>query len=179
MDDFVSKPVTRQSILDCLGRWQDHASRAENDRVTTENPTASAGENGDRENGPRNATGSPPQDELVDESTLQQLVADTSAEAAPNLIAFYIEDAKTRVLKLVEAAESEDFYTLEFEAHTLGSSAAAHGNAALCKLCRSIEASCLEQAFETALETATQLAPTAEASFDALDARLQRGLAIK
>ncbi|WP_241908536.1 PAS domain S-box protein [Enterovibrio norvegicus] len=179
MDDFVSKPVTRQSILDCLGRWQDHASKTGSERDIIKHQTSSARGQGDANNGPGSATDCPPQNELVDESTLQQLVSDTSAEAAPNLISFYIEDAKTRVLKLVDAAESEDFYTLEFEAHTLGSSAAAHGNAALCKLCRSIEAFCLEQAFDKALDTATQLAVTADASFEALDKRLQRGLMMK
>ncbi|WP_245621473.1 PAS domain S-box protein [Enterovibrio calviensis] len=179
MDDFVSKPFTRQSILDCLSRWQpkgplreaQHSlagdvdinltdsgfSLQENQHQSSEAPTVSATH------------------DRVDEATLVQLVKDTSAEVTPQLISFYIGDAQQRVEKVKNAAATQDYYTLEFEAHTLGSSAASHGNSLLSSLCRDIEKHCLNQHYDTAVEVAELLTAEATRSLTELEQRVQQG----
>lgn len=112
---------------------------------------------------------------IIDEETLTQLVFDTSADAALSLVAFYVKDAKVRTIKLLQAAKENDYYTLEFEAHTLGSSAAAHGNSALSQLCRRIERFCLNEHFDQAIDNTAQLENIAKQSFLALEMRLQQG----
>ncbi|KXF83569.1 hybrid sensor histidine kinase/response regulator [Enterovibrio coralii] len=162
MNDFVSKPFTRAAIMDCLTRWQAKLSTP----TKAIAPPVEEVEPIDSDD---------PDNNLVDEATLNQLVKDTSSEVVPELVVFYIEDARMRVEKIANAADAKDYYGLEFEAHTLGSSAAAHGNKGLCELCRKIEQQCLEQQFDAALATAKALKILAEASFRALESRLQRG----
>ncbi|WP_150142299.1 response regulator [Candidatus Enterovibrio escicola] len=162
MDDFISKPVTRQSLLDCLAHWQHEYHLKYAEKV----------ENTDKFNHQVRTK----QEPLVEETTITQLVADTSAEAVPSLITCYIEDAKMRIIKLATAAHVNDYYTLKFEAHTLCSSAAAYGNSALAQLCRNIERLCLEQKYDQAIYYAALLDESAADSLLALEQRLHKGL---
>ncbi|MEF1230505.1 Hpt domain-containing protein, partial [Vibrio fortis] len=59
--------------------------------------------------------------DLFDESILQQMIVDTSAEVIPILIDHYVEESKTRIDAIKQAAQSRDGEVLEFEVHTLGS----------------------------------------------------------
>ncbi|SKA56288.1 response regulator [Enterovibrio nigricans] len=162
MNDFVSKPFTRATIMDCLGKWQTNLNSPKNNNSVSTQPSDTASTlTGDYS--------------LVNEGTLAQLVKDTSSDIVSELVEFYISDARTRSNKITHAANEKDYYALEFEAHTLGSSAAAHGNSGLCDLCRKIEQQCIEQQFDAALKSAELLKNLADASFLALEARVQRG----
>ncbi|MDD1783941.1 PAS domain S-box protein [Enterovibrio sp. ZSDZ35] len=165
MNDFVSKPFTRAAIMDCLSRWQ----------VKLKSPEASDTRHHLQPHIGADIASNLPDNNLVNEATLSQLVKDTSSDVVPDLVVFYLSDARTRVEKITNAAIEKDYYTLEFEAHTLGSSAAAHGNSGLCDACRQIEQQCIAQQFDSALQTAESLKRVAEASFVALEARLQKG----
>ncbi|WP_239643985.1 PAS domain S-box protein [Grimontia indica] len=176
MDDFVSKPFTRQSILDCLNRWQPNdagigpKSAPDSALSMASKPlTGVADVNAEADTGIDNDA------PMVDEATLAQLAKDTSAELVPELIEFYIKDARQRVEKIAQSADENDHYTLEFEAHTLGSSAAAHGNKQLCAFCRDIEKHCLEQSFDLAFASAQAISDIAEKSFEALETRAEKG----
>lgn len=220
MDDFISKPVTRNGILDCLARWQPNIQKSPKyhaKEITpkstrlVDTPTVKIS----RENTPANlisfslhqdnaaqgytsqgyaaregaAQGGISQNitsiasvsqhnvegKLVDEATLNQLVNDTSAEVVPELIEFYLIDAQKRLSLIKEAADKQDFYALEFETHTLGSSAAAHGNTALGAACRRIELHCKQQQFDQALAQSVLLQQTASDSFTALKVRIEQG----
>ncbi|OEE60861.1 hybrid sensor histidine kinase/response regulator [Enterovibrio norvegicus FF-454] len=165
MDDFVSKPFTRQAILDCLARWQPKTvALSQNDMVIAP-----------EQDEPNTALAPATSQEMVNEGTLNQLVQDTSADVVPNLIAFYITDAKKRIDKIADAAAKNDYYALEFEAHTLGSSAASHGNSLLCSLCRELEQKCMNQDYEQALDIASSLGKEAPASLSALEERMLLG----
>ncbi|NLS12915.1 Hpt domain-containing protein [Vibrio sp. SM6] len=112
---------------------------------------------------------------IVLESTLEQLVKDTSAQLVTELIGFYLEDTRARLLIIELALKQRDRETLEFEVHTLGSTAAAHGNQWLCDVCRDIEAKCLSHHTEEAMALAQALPGIVEVSLDKLTQRAAAG----
>lgn len=70
-------------------------------------------------------------DSLIDTQVLDQMVADTSAEVLPMLIDAFLEESATRMTEIETALTSQDVKLLEFESHTLGSTALAMGAAVL------------------------------------------------
>lgn len=113
--------------------------------------------------------------ELVDESILQQMIKDTSADVIPILIDHYIQESKTRIAAIKQASTAHDSEALEFEVHTLGSTAMALGNRPLSRLSRKIEKQCIEQEHELAFSQVDQLLDLIVLSIDALIARKEAG----
>ncbi|MEZ9057878.1 Hpt domain-containing protein [Vibrio pelagius] len=114
-------------------------------------------------------------EDLVDESVLQQMIVDTSAEVIPILIDHYVEESKTRIEAIKQAAHSQDGEALEFEVHTLGSTSLALGNRALSTLARDIERQCLEKQTELAFTRVDDLLALADDSIEALITRKELG----
>ncbi|NOH33150.1 Hpt domain-containing protein [Vibrio chagasii] len=112
---------------------------------------------------------------LVDESVLEQMILDTSADIIPILIDHYVEESQTRLVAIQEAATSKDAQTLEFEVHTLGSTALSLGNRPLGELARALEKQCLEQNHEDAFSKVSELIKLAERSIEALIKRKNAG----
>ncbi|MFB5141252.1 Hpt domain-containing protein [Vibrio diabolicus] len=113
--------------------------------------------------------------ELVDEHILQQMIKDTCAEIIPTLIEHYIEESRERMEKIEQALSARDLQTLEFEVHTLGSSALALGNRTLSRQARMIEKYCVEGKTLEALTLCESLSQLANESFDALEKRKDQG----
>lgn len=113
--------------------------------------------------------------ELVDESILEQMISDTSAEIIPILIDHYVEESHTRLTAIRQAAINNDAQTLEFEVHTIGSTALALGNRPLSVLARTLEKQCLEQKHETAFLKVDELLELAKCSIKALLRRKDQG----
>ncbi|HHF0510356.1 MULTISPECIES: Hpt domain-containing protein [Vibrio] len=113
--------------------------------------------------------------ELVDEHILQQMIKDTCAEIIPTLIEHYIEESRERMEKIEQALSAKDLQTLEFEVHTLGSSALALGNRTLSRQARMIEKYCVEGKTLKALALCESLSQLANESFDALEKRKDQG----
>lgn len=113
--------------------------------------------------------------ELVDEHILQQMIKDTCAEIIPTLIEHYIEESRERMEKIEQALSAKDLQTLEFEVHTLGSSALALGNRTLSRQARMIEKYCVEGKTLEALALCESLSKLAIESFDALEKRKDQG----
>ncbi|MDW2404723.1 Hpt domain-containing protein [Vibrio sp. 1262-1] len=113
--------------------------------------------------------------ELVDEHILQQMIKDTCAEIIPTLIDHYVEESRDRIEKIEQALSTKDLQTLEFEVHTLGSSALALGNRTLSRQARMIEKYCVEGKIPKALELCETLPQLANESFDALEKRKAQG----
>ncbi|MCP3870947.1 MAG: PAS domain S-box protein [Gammaproteobacteria bacterium] len=161
MDDYLTKPIQRDATLYCIAHWTC-------DGVTTELPEDTVSDSPD--------TLSPDSDaEYVDEQVLRQLVKDTAPKIVPELLKFYIDDALKRVEQIQAAIVKGDMKILEFEAHTLGSSAAAHGNLRLHTLARRIEHLCQDDNREQALKEATSLLVIASKSFQLLEKRTETG----
>lgn len=114
-------------------------------------------------------------DELVDESVLEQMVRDTSPEIIPILIDHYVTESQVRLLTIKEAVSNNDAQTLEFEVHTLGSTALSLGNRPLGKLARALEQQCLEAHHEQAFLQVGELIELAERSINALLERKEAG----
>ena len=113
--------------------------------------------------------------ELVDELILQQMIKDTCAEIMPTLIEHYIEESRERVEKILQALSNQDKEMMEFEVHTLGSSALALGNRTLSRHARTIEKHCVEGDTNLAFELCQSLPELAEQSFLALSQRKEQG----
>ena len=112
---------------------------------------------------------------LVDESVLEQMILDTNADIIPILIDHYVEESQNRLVVIQEAATSKDAQTLEFEVHTLGSTALSLGNRPLGELARALEKQCLEQNHEDAFSKVSELIELAERSIEALVQRKNAG----
>ena len=112
---------------------------------------------------------------LVDESVLEQMILDTNADIIPILIDHYVEESQNRLVVIQEAATSKDAQTLEFEIHTLGSTALSLGNRPLGELARALEKQCLEQNHEDAFSKVSELIDLAERSIEALVQRKNAG----
>ncbi|KHA62579.1 histidine kinase [Vibrio variabilis] len=113
--------------------------------------------------------------ELVDEAILQQMIEDTSADVIPLLIDHYLEESHQRLEKIYLAMDNKDKETLEFEAHTLGSSSLALGNRSLSNIARKIEHQCLDGQCQLAFELKEELQQVANDSLEALEQRKMKG----
>lgn len=164
MNDYLSKPIDREAALDCIARWTK--SELKQLESTTEVNSSAADIAID--------TAIEIDTDYVDESVLQQLVQDTDAKVVPEFLRFYIEDAQNRIKLIEDAASTSDFKTLEFETHTIGSSAAAHGNPKLYELARKTENYCINKNYKQALLSATELTKVADRSFELLAIRASR-----
>ena len=161
MTDYLSKPFNRTKLLECIHHY---LSCAEQD-VTEEDSTVPNIQNNKEATEPK----------YIDEEVIQQIIRDTDASIMPELIEFYIIESKMRVDTISKAEDEKDLYALEFEAHTLGSSALTLGNIALSAISREIELHCIQQQFDEALEKAILLPDIAMKSFLALEERSAQG----
>ncbi|MCP3690343.1 MAG: response regulator, partial [Gammaproteobacteria bacterium] len=161
MNDYLSKPVDRNATLYCIAQW---TSGTRNEPVHA----VTVGEQVRQE-----STGLT--DDYVSEAVLWQLVRDTDVDIVADLLALYIADAQERVKLIISAESSSDIKLLEFESHTLGSSAAAHGNIKLQKSARRIERLCQGNKKQQAFAGVADLARVAEKSFRILESRIVKG----
>lgn len=166
MNDYLSKPIDRKTTLHCIARWTQKQTVAFTEQNKTVDPET---------------TTKQPQTALtfdqnyVDEQVLIQLVKDTNAEIVPELLTLYIKDSQQRLAKMQTAITKQDFSSLEFEAHTIGSSAVAHGNAKLHAIARKIEHLCQNGEFQQAQNLTQTLPDIAERSFQQLSERAKKG----
>lgn len=113
--------------------------------------------------------------ELVDERIIKQLIHDTSAEVIPILIDHYVEESRTRLAAIRHAATNNDAQALEFEVHTIGSTALVLGNRPLSVLSRTLEKQCLKQEYDAAFLRVEELLELADRSIKALLKRKNEG----
>lgn len=110
------------------------------------------------------------QEALIDQSTLTQIIADTSEEVLPLLIDSYIEESNDRMQRIIRAVEHSDFQSLEFEAHTLAGTSLAMGATILGRLAKQIEQNCLQHQFDDATKRCAELQTLCHQSLAALHA---------
>ncbi|MFT6348513.1 MAG: PAS domain S-box-containing protein [Psychromonas sp.] len=177
MDDYLSKPINRATALNCIARWTESATPVEQAILPTEEQHNADNNQQVLLDRVRDTNAENEHPGFVDEQVLLDLVRDTNAEIVPELITLYIEDSQRRVAVISEAITKGDFNCLEFETHTIGSSAIAHGNARLHLLARSIEQLCQQNEHTQAFEQAQQIAEVAKESFRQLAQRAKHGFA--
>ena len=161
MNDYLTKPIDTDAVLRSISYWTSEAA---------DEPEFMAMEGS--EAGPTPADSSVI---YVDETVLQQLVRDTSAAIVPELLLGYIKDTEKRLRQIDIATQNTDLERLELEAHTLGSSAAAHGNTTLYQLARDIEVMCSKGQANMAFRQTSRLLELAEKSLQELEQRVKLG----
>ncbi len=103
----------------------------------------------------------------LDLAALDRLRADIDPEVLPSLVASFIAEARDRARQAAGAAAARDLSALEYESHTLKSSALTFGARALHECRAAVERACLEgRADDAALlaEPAERLAAAAGAA---------------
>jgi CheY-like chemotaxis protein len=161
MNNYLTKPIDRDTMLRVIAHLTGDSATLK----------AAVNENHDDTDGPDAEYG----DELMNESVLLQLARDTGTEVLPKLLELYTKDARARISRIEEAVTAKDYQTLEFESHTLGSSAGAHSNLRLQRIARQIEHLCQKNEHELALEYAKALSEIAETSLQLLTERAADG----
>ncbi len=154
MDDYLSKPVKGSDLISKINSWLRHGDECRS--TAMDNP-----EDGELKEG------------ILDQAVLVQLALDTDHEVLPSLIQFFLDGAETRIENISGALEATDLESLEFETHSLGSSAATFGAMELYLLCRDIEAACNDNNKDRALELAAKIAEVSEKASLALVEHLE------
>lgn len=162
MNDYLTKPIDRAATLRCISHWTNNHQKHKKPESILESAKIDS---------------SPltKEEAYVDEKILQQLAKDTAPEIVPELLTLYAEDAEQRMQVISTAVNNKDTQTLEYETHTLGSSAAAHGNSRLHADARKVEHLCMDGQHEQALAAAMALSSVAEKSLQLLAERATQG----
>lgn len=148
MNDYLTKPVTREAMLEAIGRW--------------------TGKGADREAIAPAKTGNVV-DRDLDIALLDRLAVDTGSAVLPDLIRSFLVDASATREKILEATKRRDLETLEHETHTLGSSAFTFGALRIHDLARAVEAACRRQDAARAWRLAETLPEAIRASTETLN----------
>ncbi|WP_047043941.1 response regulator [Vibrio mexicanus] len=182
MDDYLSKPVRLSQLVEKIHLFlningDEDCNLTQNSQVTLRKSQSEQEETNTEQSEPfpMNHDTSHLDSNLVDETVLQQMIQDTCAEVIPTLIEHYVEESRARLEKIYQAITERDAEQLEFESHTLGSSAMALGNRELALLARKIEGLCLEGQAEEAYQFIDELKDLATRSIAALEARKLKG----
>jgi two-component system sensor histidine kinase/response regulator len=129
MDDYVSKPIKVEDLVEMLRKWVKPASDASS---TVEDEASS----------PASATGQGAAPSVLDAQAFQALRAlygDEGSTALLHLIDIFIRDASTHVATMHGAVDSGDAKALERAAHSLISSSATIGARGMAELCRILQ----------------------------------------
>ena len=153
MNDYLTKPVTREVMLEAIERWTGKGAGPE---ATDREAAAPAKTERDV-------------DRDLDITSLGRLAADTDPAVLPDLIRSFLADAGARREKILEATRRRDLETLEQETHALGSSAFTFGALRVHDLAREVEAACRQKDRARALRLAEALPEAIAASAAALD----------
>ena len=127
MDDYLSKPYSRQQMRAMLNTWLVHKVPA---ATAAQTPAASAP--------PK------PNGEILDRAALDGIRA-LQTDGGPNVlkrvIDLYLDDAPKLIQRLKYAVAAEDAPEIERAAHTLKSTSASLGALKLAQLCKELETS--------------------------------------
>jgi HPt (histidine-containing phosphotransfer) domain-containing protein len=133
MDDYLSKPISREALADCLHRWL--AEPTTQAQPATDATPASV---------PQTADAPEP---AVDYETLQELREITGDEIG-QIVDLFLEDTPRLIAQMTKAATDTDLATMHMAAHTLKSSAANLGAMPLSLMAKRIELDARAQRLE-------------------------------
>jgi PAS domain S-box-containing protein len=122
LDDYLSKPIDRTALVNCLTRWLTHERPQVNDSDQTEFFES-----------PHEATSS------IDRDILKQLLEDVGPEYGEAVVDAFILELDRQAARLEEAADKSDLDAMAQAAHRLKVSAASSGATELGRLTASIE----------------------------------------
>jgi CheY-like chemotaxis protein len=147
MNDYVSKPIHKQELLETVGRWLlkvGHVGRVERHE---------------------------PQEEILNPAVLDTLEEDTGHDTVVEISRAFVIETAERLDQLSRAVEKQDFSALEREALALKTGAGTFGATRLQRAAEQLELACLAGDHGRALEGVRALPKIALAACKALSAR--------
>ena len=159
MNDYVSKPVNRDVLLEAIDRWSH------------ERPWPEFQGSLDPENVVDETESEIP---VLDCLALEQLAEDTYIELVPELVTTFLCDARGRVGKITAALANKDYDAVEHESHTLGSSSATFGAMRLHYMMREIEFACQQARYNELTRISVGMNEIAQNSFKSLEAYIKK-----
>jgi CheY-like chemotaxis protein/HPt (histidine-containing phosphotransfer) domain-containing protein len=158
MDDYVSKPFTREQLLRVINKWLQQAD----DAPATGKAAVAAATTPTNEGLGSSATPSevPADSSPIDEAALDAIRAmeqNGSPGLTARLIDVYLKSSPELVESMRHAVENEDAQTIERSAHSLKSSSATLGALGLAELCKQLETIGREAATSQAAEVFERL----------------------
>jgi CheY-like chemotaxis protein len=145
MNDYVSKPVTRETLMDTVVRWA-------NVEAQTADTTQASGD----------------QSKLIDEKALQTLGEDTSPDLVPRMIEVFVDELRMRASSIQAGIDGSDVARLAKEAHALKSSAATYGAIVVAETARRVDQACKDGDRTQAMTQAQALLDSVEPTVSAL-----------
>ncbi|WP_305805301.1 ATP-binding protein [Stenotrophomonas sp. YIM B06876] len=133
MDDYLSKPVSREQLQACLQRWRADASGANSAHAAPVAPPLTAAQE-ETSSLATQTTALP----VLDQEILDELQEIAGAEIA-RIIGLFLDDTPGLILQLQQAALVPDFEQLREQSHILKSSSANVGALALSAAARRVE----------------------------------------
>ncbi len=156
MDDYLTKPVDRDRLIQALSHWLAAAAAGRpRPTVAAIEPLAPR----TRESGGNG---------LLDLAILERLEQDTSPAVIKDLVKTFILETMARLDRIAEAARAGDIATLEREAHSLKGSAGTFGAPRLEARAQAIEFACKEGDGERARSLIGELRPLSIAAAEAM-----------
>ncbi|MGH2737790.1 MAG: response regulator [Actinomycetota bacterium] len=153
MDDYVSKPVSFESLDAVLQRWVSSADA----RMTPSSPSSEGPVEEERSLDPA----------II--SSLRQLQTRREREWMPRLISMFLEDAASTLESLRQALKLEEQETITKRAHALAGTAASFGARRMGRLSGHLKTLGSQSQFESARETMAEI----EAEFDRVSEALR------
>ncbi|HYB19346.1 MAG TPA: response regulator, partial [Thermodesulfobacteriota bacterium] len=117
MDDYVSKPIQPQSLIEVIGRWLDNEG-LEKPKVPSIEPTEAK--------------------EVFDKETIMERL-DRDEAFFSKILDMFLEDTPIKIERIQEHLKEKDFAGLEFQAHSLKGAASYIGGNALQKVAWEME----------------------------------------
>ena len=136
MDDYLSKPFTRERLAAALGRWLPLAAEPPADAQPTSIPPADAPEPAPAD-GIATVSDEPINPRALD--AIRKLAGPNNPSLVHKVIGAYLADTPPRFAQLQAAAEAGDAEALRKAAHALKSSSANVGAEPLAALCKELE----------------------------------------
>jgi PAS domain S-box-containing protein len=149
MDDFISKPVSKQRLLAVVSQWTSQA----------------AGEISDMNSTTSNSV------DMLDENILKSLAEDTSAEMVPVMLQAFITETRDRLERIDAMGDKASLAQLEDEAHAMKSGAGTFGAPRLHILAKDLETACRNNDAEGAADILESLLPLAEQTLAVIEKR--------
>jgi CheY-like chemotaxis protein/HPt (histidine-containing phosphotransfer) domain-containing protein len=151
LDDYVSKPIDRAALLDCLTRW-----------LTPETAKMTVSDQSENQTKPRETNA------LIDRRILDQLLEDVGQENAEAVVDAFVQELERQRFALEDAAGRPDLDAMAQAAHRLKSSAASFGATRLSQVVASIEQAARPGQDEAAVESMGDFRELARASQEAM-----------
>ncbi|WP_291994557.1 response regulator [Candidatus Accumulibacter sp. ACC003] len=177
MDDYLSKPFTRERLIAVLQRWLPRPAPAPVDAATESTAPSARSASSQTGAGPAPAATTAASAEPINPRALEairQLPGANGALLVEKIIAAYLADAPARFAQLQAAAEAGDAAALRRAAHALKSSSANVGAEKLAALCKELEMLGRNATVEGAKTRCIEVESTLTSALAALQAMLHR-----